>query len=62
MKPIEDMTDDEKYAAIFSARYILEEFYEDGKRGAERLASKLTYIPGVVHSALENIFCVKIEN
>jgi hypothetical protein len=62
MKPIEEMTDEEKYEAIHSARYILEEFYEDGKRGVSRLAEKLTYIPGVVHSALEHLFCTKIEN
>jgi len=61
MKPIVDMTDSEKDFAIYSARYILEDFFEIGKSGVNILSEKIDVIPGVVHSALENIFCAKIH-
>lgn len=61
MKPIDEMTDWEKEQAIYSARYILEDFFEMGKSGVELLAEKLVVVDGVVHSALENIFAAKIS-
>lgn len=61
MKPIHEMTDEEKNFAIHSARYILEDFFEIGKSGVNILSEKIDVIPGVVHSALENIFCAKIH-
>ncbi len=60
MKPINEMTDWEKEQAIYSARYILEDFFEMGKSGVELLAERLIVVDGVVHSALENIFAAKI--
>lgn len=61
-KPIQEMTEDEKDQAIYSARYILEDYFEEGKSGVEALSERIGVIPGVVHSALENIFGVKISN
>lgn len=61
MKPINQMTDWEKEQAIYSARYILEGFFEQGKVGVGILAERLVVIDGVVHSALENIFCAEIK-
>lgn len=55
------MTDEEKNSAIYSARYILEDFFEMGKSGVELLAERLIIVDGVVHSALENIFAAKIS-
>jgi hypothetical protein len=56
MKDIEDMTDDEKYWAIFSMRYILQEYFEQGESGVEALAKNTGYPPGVLKSALDNLF------
>jgi hypothetical protein len=58
---MKNMTNDEKDAAIYSARYILTEFYEDGTNGVHALAKASGYPPGVIHSALEAIFGKKIE-
>lgn len=59
-KPISEMTDDEKDDAIYSARYLLEDFFEQSRVGVEILSERLTVLPGVVHSALENIFGAEI--
>lgn len=59
-KPIQEMTEDEKDQAIYSARYILEDYFEEGKGGVEALSERIGVIPGVVHSALENIFGAEI--
>lgn len=61
MKPIREMTEWEKEQAIYSARYILESFFDCGKNGVETLGERLIMPDGVVHSALENIFCEKIK-
>lgn len=61
MKPINEMTDCEKEQAIYSARYILEEFFEDGRNGITVLALATGYPEGVIHAALENIFCAEIK-
>lgn len=55
------MTDCEKEQAIYSARYILEEFFEDGRNGITVLALATGYPEGVIHAALENIFCAEIK-
>lgn len=59
-KPIQEMTEDEKDQAIYSGRYILEDYFEAGKNGVEALSERIGVIPGVVHSALENIFGVEM--
>lgn len=59
-KPISEMTEDEKDAAIYSARYILEDYFEESRSGVEALSERIGVIPGVVHSALENIFGANI--
>jgi hypothetical protein len=61
MKPIHEMTDWEKEQAIYSARYILEDFFDCGKNGVEMLAERLIMPDGVVHEALKNIFCAEIK-
>lgn len=55
-KPIQEMSEDEKDEAIYSARYILEDYFEEGKSGVEALSERIGVIHGVVHSALEAIF------
>ena len=62
-KPISEMSEDEKDQAIYSARYILEEYFEEAEKGngIYTLSNAIGYPPGVVHSALENIFGTKIE-
>lgn len=55
------MTDWEKEQAIYSARYILEDFFDCGKNGVEMLAERLIMPDGVVHEALKNIFCAEIK-
>lgn len=60
MKNIEDMSEKEKNEAIRSARYILEEFFENGKEGVSALAAATGYPAGVISAALCNIFVSKI--
>ncbi len=60
MKPIQEMTEDEKDEAIRSARYILEEFFEDGRNRIRKASKYLGYPEGVIHSAFENIFGERI--
>jgi len=62
MKPIHEMSDAEKNNAIYSARYILEDFFENGKVGVTMLAERLVVLDGVVHEALKNIFCAEIKD
>ncbi len=61
MKPIDQLTDWQKEQAIHSARYILEDFFEQGRAGIEQLAVDTGFPEGVVHAALENIFAAKIN-
>lgn len=61
MKPIDEMTTWEKEQAIYSARYILEDYFECGRVGVMALSDRIDMVPGVVHSALENIFVAKIN-
>ena len=56
------MSDAEKNNAIYSARYILEDFFENGKVGVTMLAERLVVLDGVVHEALKNIFCAEIKD
>jgi len=61
MKQISEMTDWEKEQAIYSARYLLEDYFTCGRKGVEALSERIDMIEGVVHSALENIFGAKIH-
>ena len=59
------MTDAEKEAAIYSARYILEDFLDTingntESNGIQRLSAATGQPEGVIHSALENIFTTKL--
>ena len=55
------MTAEEKDFAIYSARYLLEDYFECGKTGVEALSERIDMVDGVIHSALENIFAAKIH-
>ena len=62
MKPIDEMTDWEKEQAIHSARYMLEDFFQQAQEGGMEFLATATSLPeGVVHAALENIFCAEIK-
>lgn len=63
-KPISEMSEDEKDQAIYSARYILDEYFEEAEKGDGifALSNAIGYPPGVIHSALEEIFGTKIES
>lgn len=61
MKPISEMTAEEKDFAIHSARYLLEDYFTCGRKGVEALSERIDMVEGVVHSALENIFAAKIH-
>lgn len=56
------MAEWEKEQAIYSARYILEEYFEAAQNGngVFALSNAIGYPPGVIHSALENIFSTKL--
>jgi hypothetical protein len=55
LKPIKDMADDEKFDAIYSARYIFEDMFYDGTLKQE--LEKLTGFPeGVINVVINNIF------
>lgn len=60
------MTEWEKEQAIHSARYILEDFFDlingnSENNGIKRLSAVTGLPEGVIHSALENVFCVEIN-
>lgn len=60
------MTEEEKENAIYSARYLLEDFLDSmngnsESNGIQRLSAATGLPEGVVHSALENIFGAKIN-
>jgi hypothetical protein len=66
MKPIHEMTKEEKEQAIYSARYLLEDFLDNingnsESNGIQRLSAATGLPEGVIHSALENIFGAKIN-